>query len=241
MKRDRRQKTRLQAGSDTERANLRAKALELASSNLRRAGAESQTPEGDKKRLQQVREQANAKREVKTHGGAPKSPDARVGLGTEVNQQKGNPRFGQRFRTVLRKGGEVHDYGNGKRVFVKKPKQGEGSRPFTSDGRGTYPGDTRTAKKESGGTGNHPPRMTADPKRPTGGVGYRNGGPEGPGGNANLPINRPKRTTDNIKKPVDMVRKPNSSTYDQQIKDLARRRATENKSKARRKLFRKAA
>jgi hypothetical protein len=186
-KRDRRQKSRLQGHSDSDRANLRQKALDLASKglNTQRATMEQRNHRGgpvdhgpadaQRKAAEQIREKANNERRVTSHGGAPKDPVG--GLARSLNQT-GNERSGKLFRRIPRAGGEVHDYGNGKRVFVRKPKQGEGARPETGRfGRGPLP---KSGTKETNGTGN----------------------------------------------------------YDQQVRDLARRRATENVGRAKRKLFR---
>jgi hypothetical protein len=187
VKRDRRQKSRLDALPDSERVSLRQKAMEML--NRRGGPVDKGPPDEQRKAAERLRGEANRQRMVPSQGGSD-TQHVRGGFGrTQRNENPNSPRFGQRYRTILRPGGAIHDYAGGtKDVFVKR-------------------------KPESGGTGNHPPMK---------GI-------------------RPQRTTENVNAPVQRAAKPRPSTYDTMARDLATRRATQNRPKARRKLFRSAA
>lgn len=176
-KRDRRYKTRMNAGSDSERANLREKALKLARSGLNRRGGpvDQGSPDAQKAAAESMR---GPSREVR-------NDRVKAGLGLpQLNRNKNSPRFGQRYRSVPRAGGVLHDYAGTKNdVFVRKP--------------------------ESGGTGNHPPKG----------------------------VQRAVRTTENVNQPTKPVGRAPGSTYDRMAADLAKQRATQDRPKAKRRLF----
>jgi hypothetical protein len=78
-KRDRRTKSRLMGASDTDRANLRAKAVELMRGSRGRGMTPAEgSPDQDKQRLNRVRAAANRERQVTTDGGAPKDVTGRL-------------------------------------------------------------------------------------------------------------------------------------------------------------------
>jgi hypothetical protein len=170
----------------------------------RRGGPVDKGPPDEQRRAaEKLREEANRRREVTSHGGSD-TQHVRGGFGrTQRNENPNSPRFHQRYRTILRPGGAIHDYAGGtKDVFVKR-------------------------KPESGGTGNHPPKGT--------GGGFHDTVIRP--GRGNVPAGVPKRTTENVNKPVEQAAKPRPSTYDTMARDLATRRATQNRPNAKRKLF----
>jgi hypothetical protein len=178
-----RARSRNRALGNQQRTELREKALEIAEKGLnRRGGPVDKGPvEEQKKAAEKIREGANRQRKVTSHGGAPKAvtksgePTKDPTRSFQLHKNTtGNKRSGQLFRTIARKGGEIHEYQSGKRVFVRKPAAARSTGP-------------------TGGTGNFAPtRSKAD---------------------------------------------QTNSDLNMQIKDLARRRATENRPKAKRRLF----
>jgi hypothetical protein len=158
-----RQKSRLRRGDAG--ADLRQKALDMAQKGLR-SKMEASSPHGgfqagnrrggpvDKgppaeqqaaaQRLKNEHAQAlgEMQRQKQVQGTRPQTeqaPKASTGDRTEVNRNKNNPRAGQRFRTILRRGGEVHQYAGGKSVFVRKPAASRTTGPTEGTGNRTKP------------------------------------------------------------------------------------------------------
>ena len=136
-----RPKSRLLGGE--RGADLRQQALELAQKGLanRRGGPVDQgSPEAQKQaadRMQNERatalgEQQGAKQVA---GAKPQTDQVESRRSFTLHRnQTGNERSGRTFRTIQKDGGEVHDYGGGKRVFVRK----DASARETGSTSGTY-------------------------------------------------------------------------------------------------------
>lgn len=148
-----RQKSRLLGGE--RGANLREQALELAQKGLanRRGGPVDQgSPQAQKQaadRLQSERAQALAEqqRDKQLAGAKPQTDQVQSFSRFQLHRNAtGNKRAGQMFRTVAdpKRGGVIHDYGGGKRVFVRK----DASARETGPTAGTY----NRGLKPSGGS-----------------------------------------------------------------------------------------
>jgi hypothetical protein len=147
VKRYRREKSRNRALDDGHRTKLREQALQYAEKGLNRRGGpvDKGSPAEQKKAAQHMRnEQAQALGE-KQHQ---KQIESRKPQTDQVENRRsfqlhknttGNARSGQLFRTIPRKGGEIHEYQSGKRVFVRKDSDGTGNRGLkpTSTGGST--------------------------------------------------------------------------------------------------------
>ncbi len=171
-----RPRSRNRALGDDRRSKLREQALDIAERGLNRRGGpvDKGSPAEQKQAADRMRNEV-AQNLAETQGqkqverqdkSQTKQVEGRRSFQLHKNTT-GNARSGQLFRTIARKGGEIHEYQSGKRVFVK----------------------------DKDGTGNRGLKPTS-----TGG-----------------------------------------STAKQMVSELAQRRSTENKSKAKRKLFRRAA
>jgi hypothetical protein len=142
-----RQKSRLRRGDAG--ADLRQKALEMAQKGLnRRGGPVDKGPPAEQKaaaeqmknqHAQALGEMQNQKQAQGSRPQVEQAPRANIGNRTELNTNKSNPRAGQRFQTILRRGGEVHDYGGGNRVFVRKPAASRTTGPTEGTGNRTKP------------------------------------------------------------------------------------------------------
>jgi hypothetical protein len=169
-------RSRNRALGGDHRTKLREQALDIAEKGLNRRGGpvDKGSPQAQKKAADQLRNElaqnlGEAQRQKQVERQDKKQTDQVEGRRSfQLHKNTtGNARSGQLFRTIAKKGGEIHEYQSGKRVFVK----------------------------DKDGTGNRALKPTAD------------------GG----------------------------STAKQMISELAKRRSSENKPKAKRKLFRKAA
>jgi hypothetical protein len=130
-------KSRNRALGDGHRTKLREQALQYAEKGLNRRGGPvdkgspaEQKHAADKLKNERAVELAKTQRrkQVATTNkpGTDQKPAYRS-LQLQKNTT-GNARSGQLFRTIPRKGGEVHEYQSGKRVFVRKDSDGTGNR-----------------------------------------------------------------------------------------------------------------
>jgi hypothetical protein len=222
-KRDRRTKSRLMGASDTDRANLRAKAVELMRGSRGRGMTPADgSPDQDKQRLNRVRAAANRERQVTTDGGAPKDVTGRLILRRQDGggvRMSNPPKASPKPPNPSPMGSAPAPGGIGRfRNRTNNPRRGLIGRRIPRPGGEIhdYPGTkndvfVRKTKPESGGTGNQSAPQTA----------LRN---------------------DELPKGTRPVERRPASAYDKQLGSLARQRALSmNRSKrGRRKLFRAA-
>jgi hypothetical protein len=134
-----RARSRNRALGNQQRTELREKALEMAQRGLRpRAGQKTVETRSDLGRAHNRRGGPVDKDSPGEQQAAARRYDRGVAEGIaqrekQIDQIEGrrsfqlhknttsNERSGQLFRTIKRKGGEVHEYQSGKRVFVRKP------------------------------------------------------------------------------------------------------------------------
>ena len=124
-----RQKSRLRALDQRNRTELREKALEMAQKGLNRRGGpvdqgspQAQKQAADRMRNERAQDLGEMERQKQIEKRAPQSDQREARRSFQLRQNKtSNERSGQLFRTIPKKGGEVHEYQSGKRVFVRKP------------------------------------------------------------------------------------------------------------------------
>lgn len=176
----RRSRSQFSSLSGDERQILRDKAVAKLQANDAQQKQAQVVEHDDRNRAaqqqanMQAKQQANSQRMAAAQqrakmGGAP----PKVGSGSEVNKQAGNPRQGKSFRSREVRGGEQHVYADGTRVFVRKQGAGGHSGGLqdaikrVADQRAKMP-----AKGSAKGNGTRAlfARLPAD-----GGKGYRTG------------------------------------------------------------------
>ena len=124
-----RAKSRLNALGNERMTKLREQALQVAEKGLNRRGGpvDQGSPEAQKQaadRLQSERAQqlGEQQRHKQIERAQPQTQQAQSFSKFQLHRNTtGNERSGQMFRTIAKKGGEIHEYAGGKRVFVRKP------------------------------------------------------------------------------------------------------------------------